>query len=111
MFDVGFSEILLIAIAALVAIGPKDLPDMLFRLGRLTRQAKMFMNGVRNQYADIMHEAEVTHYRKELSSLVHEEKETVMPAKAGNHENSVYVDPRLRGDDEEGRDENAQKPE
>lgn len=66
MFDVGFSEVLLIAVVALVAIGPEDLPGMLFRLGRMTRQVRLFMNNIRNQYADIMHEAEVNHYRKTL---------------------------------------------
>lgn len=75
MFDIGFSELLLVAIAALIAIGPKDLPDMLFRLGRFTRQVKMFLNGVRNEYADIMHEAEVNHYRKQLGVSLMDEAE------------------------------------
>ena len=70
MFDIGFSEILLVAIAALIAIGPKDLPNVLFRMGRLTRQGKIFVNGIRNQYSEIMHEAEVTHYRKELTEAI-----------------------------------------
>jgi sec-independent protein translocase protein TatB len=67
MFDIGFSEILLVAIAALIAVGPKDLPEMLFKLGRFARRIKMFMNGIRNEYADIMHEAEVEHYRKQIN--------------------------------------------
>ena len=82
MFDVGFSELLLIAIAALIAIGPKDLPNVLFRLGRLTRQAKMFVNGVKNQYAEIMHEAEVTHYRKEISDSLNQVTQDGDTAKA-----------------------------
>ena len=65
MFDIGFSELLVIGVAALIAIGPKDLPDVLFRLGRVTRRVKIFLGGIRDQYADIMHEAEVEHYRKQ----------------------------------------------
>ena len=66
MFDVGFSEIVLIAIVAIIAIGPEEMPEMLFRLGRLVRQGKMFVGNIRNQYSEIMHEAEVEHYRKKL---------------------------------------------
>ena len=65
MFDIGFSELLVIGVAALIAIGPKDLPDVLFRLGRVTRRVKIFLGGIRDQYADIMHESEVEHYRKQ----------------------------------------------
>lgn len=67
MFDIGFSELVLIAVVALVAIGPEDLPEMLFKLGRAVRQGKMFIGNIRNQYAEIMHEAEVAHYRKQLN--------------------------------------------
>lgn len=66
MFDVGFSELFLIAVVAIIAIGPEDLPEALFRLGRFTRQVKMFMGGIRDQYSEIMHEAEMAHYRKKI---------------------------------------------
>ncbi len=64
MFDIGFSELLLIAIAALVAIGPKDLPEILFRFGRLMRQVRLVFNRFRDEYAEVMHDIEVEHYRK-----------------------------------------------
>ena len=35
MLDIGWSEILLIAVVAIVVIGPKDLPDALRTLGRM----------------------------------------------------------------------------
>lgn len=68
MFDLGFSEIILIAVVALVAVGPEDLPGILFRMGRFMRQIRMFLNNIRDQYADIMHEAEVDHYRKQFDT-------------------------------------------
>ena len=73
MFDVGFSELFLIAVVAIVAIGPEDLPEALFRLGRFSRQVKMFFSGIRDQYSEIMHEAEVAHYRKKLEQDVMDE--------------------------------------
>ena len=81
MFDLGFSEIILIAVVALVAVGPEDLPGILFRTGRFMRQVRMFMNGVRDQYADIMHEAEVEHYRKQFTARdLTDETDGVFPA-------------------------------
>lgn len=40
MFDIGWSELLLIGIVALIVVGPKDLPRMFQALGRLTAKAK-----------------------------------------------------------------------
>jgi len=40
MFDIGWSELLLIGIVALIVVGPKDLPVMFRTLGRLTAKAK-----------------------------------------------------------------------
>lgn len=75
MFEIGASEILLIAIVALIAIGPKDLPEILFRLGRLVRRVRMMLGGLRDQYSEIMHEAELDHYRKEFGAKLMDERE------------------------------------
>ncbi|WP_444455470.1 Sec-independent protein translocase protein TatB [Rhodobacter capsulatus] len=40
MFDIGWSELLLIGIVALIVVGPQDLPRMFKALGRLTAKAK-----------------------------------------------------------------------
>lgn len=40
MFDVGWSELLLIGIVALIVIGPEDLPKMFRTLGRITARAR-----------------------------------------------------------------------
>ncbi len=40
MFDIGFGELLLIGIVALIVVGPKDLPGMFRTLGRFTAKAR-----------------------------------------------------------------------
>ncbi|MCJ8140179.1 Sec-independent protein translocase protein TatB [Falsirhodobacter halotolerans] len=40
MFDIGWSELVLIGAIALIVVGPKDLPDMFRQIGRFTSKAK-----------------------------------------------------------------------
>lgn len=44
LFNIGFQELLFIAIIALLVMGPERLPEMLRRLGRLTTQARRISN-------------------------------------------------------------------
>ena len=40
MFGLGWAELLVVGIVALVVIGPKDLPEMFRQLGRFTAKAR-----------------------------------------------------------------------
>lgn len=40
MFDVGWSELLLIGVVALIVIGPEDLPKLFHTMGRITARAR-----------------------------------------------------------------------
>lgn len=53
MFDIGFSEMILIAVIALIAIGPKQLPEVARVAGRLLNQIK----GVTGEFQRTLAEA------------------------------------------------------
>lgn len=61
MFDIGFSEIVLIAVVALVVLGPERLPKAARTLGHLFGRLQRYVNEVK---ADISREIELEELRK-----------------------------------------------
>jgi len=61
MFDVGFSEIFVIALVALIVIGPERLPKVARTLGHLFGRMQRYVNDVK---ADISREMELDELRK-----------------------------------------------
>jgi len=53
MLDVGWSELLLIGVVALIVIGPEDLPKLFHTLGRLTARAR----GMAREFTSAMEDA------------------------------------------------------
>lgn len=49
MFDIGFSELLLVGVVALLVLGPERLPQAARTLGRCLGQARRAMHGLRAQ--------------------------------------------------------------
>jgi len=66
MFDIGFSELLVIAILALIVVGPERLPKVARTLGHLFGRMQRYVNDVK---ADITREMEVEELRKLQSSV------------------------------------------
>ncbi|AWK85127.1 Sec-independent protein translocase protein TatB [Azospirillum thermophilum] len=65
MFDIAWSEIMLIAVVALVVIGPKDLPKAIFTLGKWVRKARVVAREFQGHLDDMMREAELDELRRE----------------------------------------------
>jgi sec-independent protein translocase protein TatB len=66
MFDVGFSEIVVIAVVALIVIGPERLPKVARTLGHLFGRMQRYVNDVK---ADITREMELDELRKLQASV------------------------------------------
>lgn len=69
MFNIGWSELLLIGIVALVAIGPKELPGVLRMLGQWMGKARRMAAEFQGQFQEALREAELAETAKELKSL------------------------------------------
>ncbi len=65
MFDIAWSELLVIAVIALVVIGPKDLPKAIFALGKWVRKARGVAREFQTHIDDMMRETELDELRKE----------------------------------------------
>jgi sec-independent protein translocase protein TatB len=66
MFDLGFSELLLIALVALVVIGPERLPRVARTMGHLAGRLQRYVADVK---ADINREVELDELRKMRDSM------------------------------------------
>ena len=70
MFDgVGFGEWMVIAVVALLVVGPKDLPKLLKSLGQFTRKMRLMADEFKNNFEDIARHSEIAELRKELDEL------------------------------------------
>ena len=63
MFDVGFWEILLIGVLALIVIGPERLPGAARQAGYFVGKARRYIEGVRNEVAS---ELDVSEFKRML---------------------------------------------
>ena len=61
MFDIGFSELMVIAVVALVVLGPERLPRVARTAGHLFGRLQRYVNDVK---ADISREIELEELRK-----------------------------------------------
>ena len=67
MFDIGWTEILVIAVVAIIVVGPKDLPRMLRSLGRYAGQLRRTASEFRSQFDDAIRDSELDELRNTLS--------------------------------------------
>lgn len=69
MFDIGWTEMLVIAIVMIVVVGPKDLPKMLRTFGRTTAKMRGMAADFQKQFNDALKEAELDDVKKSVDSL------------------------------------------
>ncbi len=69
MFDLDASKIVIVGVAALIFIPPKDLPRVLRQAGQFVGKMKRMANEFQGQFMDAMREADMADLRKEAQKL------------------------------------------
>ena len=69
MFDIGWSELLVIAVVALIAIGPKELPGVLRMVGQYMGKVRRMASEFQGQFQDAMREAEMADMKKHVDEM------------------------------------------
>jgi sec-independent protein translocase protein TatB len=69
MFDIGWSEYAVIAVIALIAIGPKELPGVLRMVGQWVGKARKMAGEFQGQFREAMREAEMADLKKSFDDI------------------------------------------
>jgi sec-independent protein translocase protein TatB len=88
MFDIGWSEFVVIAVVALIAIGPKELPGVLRMVGQWMGKARRMAAEFQGQFQEAMREAEMADLKKSFDEV----KETATGFASGNIMTSLEKD-------------------
>jgi sec-independent protein translocase protein TatB len=80
MPDIGWTELLLIGVVALIVVGPKDLPVMFRRLGQFTGRIRAMARDFQRAMDEAADESGMTDLNRDLRNAA---KYTRNPAKAG----------------------------
>jgi sec-independent protein translocase protein TatB len=69
MFDIAWSEMVVIGAVALIAIGPKDLPKALRAVGAMTAKARRMAAEFQEHFREAMREAELESVKQEVANI------------------------------------------
>lgn len=84
MFDIGFSELLLIAVVALVVLGPERLP-------KAARFAGLWVRRARNQWDSVKQELERELHAEELKRNLQDVRQSMQQAETGLRDQAGQV--------------------
>jgi sec-independent protein translocase protein TatB len=66
---IGFSEILVLGLAALIFVGPKDLPTLMRKLGQFIGKGRRMAREFQSAFEDIARQSELDELKKEIEAL------------------------------------------
>ena len=69
MFDLGWSKILILAVVAIVVVGPKELPTLLRTLGQFISQLRRHAAEFRAQFDEAMRSPELDQMKKDVEAI------------------------------------------
>lgn len=70
MLDFSWSEFLVVIVVAVLAVGPKQLPEVLHGLGKLFRRLQYMRYALTRQFDDFMDQADLKDLRDHTSRMI-----------------------------------------
>jgi sec-independent protein translocase protein TatB len=77
MFDLGWTELLVIAVVAILVVGPKDLPQMLRTIGQFAAKMRSMAREFQRQFEEAARDTGLDDVRKGITSV----KDVASPSK------------------------------
>lgn len=84
MFDIGWSELLVIGIVALVVIGPKELPGVLRTVGQMVGKLRRMAGEFQGQFQEALREAELDGLKKDFTDFAQDANKSIAGALPSN---------------------------
>lgn len=69
MLDIGFPELLVVAVVLILVVGPKDLPPMLRAFGKTVKKYRGMATDFKNQFNEALEESELDELRQAASDV------------------------------------------
>ena len=69
MFDIGWSELFIVAVVTLIVLGPRELPYVLYQIGKFIRYVRSVTHGFQSHLDRMIHEAELEDMKKQVQDL------------------------------------------
>lgn len=84
MFDIGWSELLVVGVVALVVIGPKELPGVLRTVGQMVGKVRRMAGEFQGQFQEALREAELADLKKGFTDFTEEANKSISGALPSN---------------------------
>lgn len=103
MLDFGWSEFFLVIVLAIVLMGPKDIPEIIYQFGRLVRRAQYMKFALSKQFDTFMEQNDLQELRKggmlgEMKGDLRAALTPTLPAQSA----PTSPDPLAEAEDDEG---------
>ncbi|QEE47635.1 twin-arginine translocase subunit TatB [Rhizobium sp. WL3] len=69
MLDIGWTELLVVAVILIVVVGPKDLPPMIRAFGKMTKRLRQTAGEFRSQFDEALREAELDDLKSTVNDI------------------------------------------
>lgn len=98
--QIGMAELLMLAILALVVVGPNDLPKLMRSVGQAMAKVRRLADEFRSSFDQMAREAEIDEMRKEIEELKKANPATEVQSALSEAEDAIMSDPRAASDPE-----------